>query len=34
VLAEAAANALNAKYNMGIPTSAPLFAQRRVSVAR
>lgn len=34
VLAEAAANALNAQYDMGIPTSAPLFAQRRVSVGR
>src|SRR5688572_2094118 len=36
VLAEAAAAALNVRYNMAIPTSgsAPLFAQNRVSVAR
>ena len=36
VLADAAANALNAKYTMEIPTSttAPLFARNRVSVAK
>ena len=36
VLADAAANALNAQYNMAIPTSttAPLFARQRLSVAK